>query len=1708
MKATDIFSWLTGSEMNDRIRLFDWSQTPLGPIEQWPASLVSILGVCLTAQTPMAIYWGPDGRLLYNDAWRPVVGGKHPWALSRPAREVWPELWPTIQRYFESVHATGEANWRSDELLPMQRFGYTEECYFDYSLNPIRGQTGAVEGILNIVQETTYRVLNDRRISLLREVASQSGSAQNEEDACARILQALATDPADVPFALLYHIDRDHRQARLAGTIGLEKHSAARPEIVDLPEDQAAEQWPLAAAIRQGAPLLMDDLADRFGLLPGGAWPEPARQVLLLPINTAVQEGGVVLVAGISPRRPLDDNYHHFFRMLSSHVAVAINNARAYQSEQRRAEALAELDRAKTTFFSNISHELRTPLTLMLGPLEEELRERPHSPSLEIAHRNSLRLLKLVNTLLDFSRIEAGRAEACYQPTDLATYSADLASSFRSAIEKAGVSFVVDCPSLPETVYVDRSMWEKIVLNLLSNAFKHTFQGEIRVSMRHDAAGVALTVSDTGVGIPQEALPRLFERFYRVHNRRSRTHEGSGIGLALVQEVVHLHGGTVEVASRLDAGSTFTVRIPWGKAHLPPERIGAGEEQAARSASSDAYFQEALHWLPDQTQHNPSPPDLSARNAPATRARILVADDNADMRQYIERLLSSRHDVVALGDGQAALEEIRRHPPDLIVSDIMMPQLDGIGLLNAVRADPALRTLPVILLSARAGEESRIEGLREGADDYLVKPFSAQELMARVATHLELSRIRRQAQADILRSKLFVERIADSTPDLLFVFDLLQRRALYFNHSVKSLLGYDLEHQPAVHEDPIARLVHPEDVPGVEQWLALFQSTADGEVLEHEHRLRHADGTYRWFAVRAAVFDRTPERRAKEIIGSAKDTTDQMRAEQQIAAGEARFRALVNQATAAVSQTDLTGRFLFVNRRFCDILGYEESELLGLRMQQITEPEDLPRNLILFDRLVQGGPDFVIEKRYRRKDGTPIWMRVSVGGVREGADLRHIVAVGLDITDRKRQETRLLALTRRQQLLYELADAVNRAEPVSSQYETALDAMIGAVAADRASVLLFDQDGVMRFKAWRGLSDEYRKAVEGHSPWSADQRNPPPLFIPDLAASDLEPSLQATIRKEGVQALAFIPLTYGGQLLGKFMLYFNQPHRMSEEEVGWTQALARTLAFGIERAKADRLLRSSEERLRLAMTAGRMGAWDLNLVTGETTWDARQADLFGRPPDQPIRHATEFYRLLHPDDVARVQEAAGLAQQTGEFSAEFRILAPDGSLRWLYGHGATITDEQGQAVRMVGVNYDITERKRVEADLQRSAAELERRVVERTVELSESREQLRALATELNLAGQRERQRLATELHDYLAQLLALSRIRLTQAMQHPLPPPVANTLHELQDVTNQALTYTRTLVAQLSPPVLKEFGLAVALGWLAEQMLQRDLRVTLHLGPERLPLPEDQAMLLFQSVRELLMNVVKHASVHEAVVTVHVEEGCLNITVADKGTGFAQSDHASLRKDGRVPGFGLFSIRERMLAIGGRFDLHSVPGRGTEATLVVPLASRPEEDRVSSAAHGDSIEQAMSSLERAASDQTGGNGHAPDDTRQIRVLITDDHAMVRQGLCGLLAGYSDIQVVAEAANGSEALAQARQWRPDVVLMDVNMPVMDGIQATRLIKEILPATIVIGLSVQTIAHVGHEMKEAGAAAFLNKEAAVEDLYQTIQTARKEMFSRL
>jgi len=446
----------------------------------------------------------------------------------------------------------------------------------------------------------------------------------------------------------------------------------------------------------------------------------------------------------------------------SNELAVAMQELRGAN------ERLAEMDAAKTEFFSNISHEFRTPLTLMLGPLEDALAENDGVEDaalrqrLETVHRNALRLLRLVNSLLDFSRVEAGRMSALFEPVDLAAVTAELASSFRSAVERGGLALEVDCPPLPASVHVDRGMWEKVVLNLLSNAFKHTFKGSITVRLRGSDQAITLEVEDTGVGIAAQEIPRLFERFHRVKGAASRSHEGTGIGLSLVRELVRLHGGTVGVESAPGMGSRFTVSLRAGHAHLPAESVGSGTARTSAKLA-ETFVEEALHWLPEV----PSAPDAIAftpGDTPAThtkKPRVLWADDNHDMREYVTRLLSPSYEVVPVPDGQVALESALADPPDLVLSDVMMPRLDGFGLLKALRADERTRRLPVILLSARAGEESALEGLDAGADDYLVKPFSSRELLARVRTHMELARQRRAWETEL------EEKVRERTAELL-----------------------------------------------------------------------------------------------------------------------------------------------------------------------------------------------------------------------------------------------------------------------------------------------------------------------------------------------------------------------------------------------------------------------------------------------------------------------------------------------------------------------------------------------------------------------------------------------------------------------------------------------------------------------------------------------------------------------------------------------------------------------------------------------------------------------------------------------------------------------------------------------------------------------------------------------------------------------------
>jgi signal transduction histidine kinase len=744
-----------GGEMGALIRATDWSKTSLGPVEGWPQSLRMMVSFLLVNRFPLLLWWGPDYVSIYNDAYRPILGTKHPRSMGQPVSECWSEIWHILKPLIDTPFRGGPATWMEDIELEINRHGFVEETHFTIAYSPVPDESapGSIGGVLATVHEITEKVVSERRVDLLRDLGARAMAAKTAEEACDHIAVALAGHERDVPFALLYLIDDETGVARLAGAAGAAPGQAISPTTIALDADLASGTWPLAQAARGADIVAVDDLSQRFDNVPAGPWAEPPECGVVVPVHSSkADELAGFLVAGVSARLRLDDLYRTFYELAAGQIAIAITNARAYEEERRRAEKLAEIDRAKTLFFSNVSHEFRTPLSLIIGPLTDALAARRglRGAPLELAHRNALRLLKLVNSLLDFSRIEAGRAEAVYVATDLARLTAELASNFRSACERAGLNLRVDCQPLSSPVQVDRDMWEKIVLNLLSNAFKFTFAGEIEVVLRESGGHAELSVRDTGVGIPANEIPRLFERFHRIEGQQSRTHEGSGIGLALVLELVKLHNGAMAVESTVDRGTTFTVRIPIGVVHARTDGDETGQRAPATSLRADAFVQEALRWLPGE--ENTGSSLLDDLGEPETAAfhsgsRVLVADDNADMREYIRSLLSNSCDVQTVENGKAALAAVRRQRPSLILADVMMPEMDGFDLLREIRADPGLRDIPVILLSARAGEESRVEGMEAGADDYLVKPFAARELIARVRSNLELARVRSEATA-------------------------------------------------------------------------------------------------------------------------------------------------------------------------------------------------------------------------------------------------------------------------------------------------------------------------------------------------------------------------------------------------------------------------------------------------------------------------------------------------------------------------------------------------------------------------------------------------------------------------------------------------------------------------------------------------------------------------------------------------------------------------------------------------------------------------------------------------------------------------------------------------------------------------------------------------------------------------------------------------
>ncbi|HWE48454.1 MAG TPA: ATP-binding protein, partial [Bryobacteraceae bacterium] len=778
--AIDLFSG--PGEMARLMRETDWEATPLGHPDLWPLSLRVAVRMVLGSGYPMYIAWGPQFIQIYNDAYRPILGKlKHPAALGSGSPQTFPELWEFIGPMFMRVLEQGQDTTLLGQALFLNRNGYLEECYYDFSYSPIPADDlGKVGGVFVTCTEVTTPILEQRRLKTVRDLGSSDPHAYTAEDVCRTAAEVLGQNALDIPFAAIYLVNEGGQSVRLAAASGATPGDPVCPPAMPI-SDEAA--WPVRSTVENSSLQHVQNLESRFSRVPTGAWPDPPQEAVLIPFTPASPQPLGFLLMGVNPRKQFDGAMEQFLVRCAHAIGGRLANARTYEDARRRAEALAELDRAKTVFFSNISHEFRTPLTLIASPLEDLAASVSLNPGdremVELAQRNVIRLQRLVNNLLDFSRIEAGRVNAAFEPVDLAALTAELASGFRSTFEKAGLSLVVEAEPLSEPVYIDREMWEKIALNLLSNAFKFTFEGSVTVALAENADSVEIHVADTGVGIPETELPRVFERFYRIEGTRRRSYEGTGIGLALVQELIRIHGGTIAVTSQEGVGTRFTIRLRKGSAHLDAERIRQESTYSAVSARVDGFVMEARRWieppaaddfaLPLELQQ--APPARQADPWDKDRRRVLVVDDNTDMRQYLRRLLEPFFETDIATQGGEALHRIYSSRPDLVLMDAMMPVMDGYTLLSRIRATPEIAGLPVIMVSARAGTEMEIEGREAGADDYVTKPFSGRELVARVRSVLKIAEVRAASEAAVRASESRSREILERTTDAVFVLD-------------------------------------------------------------------------------------------------------------------------------------------------------------------------------------------------------------------------------------------------------------------------------------------------------------------------------------------------------------------------------------------------------------------------------------------------------------------------------------------------------------------------------------------------------------------------------------------------------------------------------------------------------------------------------------------------------------------------------------------------------------------------------------------------------------------------------------------------------------------------------------------------------------------------------------------------------------------------
>lgn len=1249
--------------MGRLIRSKNWNNSVLGPPESWPDILKINLNTILNSGYPMFIWWGPDLIMFHNDAYIPVLGKKHPEALGKSARQQWAEIWDQVTPMVKTVFRGKQSNAK-DLLMTLGRKGFLEETYWTFSYSPIMDEQGSVTGLFCACNEETEKIIRERRLKLLKGITEIGTTHSELEDVFEKAVRIFLEDPNDFPFILAYILEDDETTATLlksSHTRNLKKSFLA-PININKPED---DKWCFKEVLKRGTTKYLQDIHNIFS--QGKQLTDLA---VVMPIRKSDQgKLAGFFVAGISPQLELNEEYKNFHLLIASQLSNAAINTEIVRSEKKRLKALEELDKAKTVFFNNVSHEFRTPLTLMLGPLQEALSEAEKQAPEErerfiLLHRNANRLLKLVNNLLDFSRIEAGKLHAVYRPIDISGLTKDIVISFASVTESAEVRYRIDIPQIRKKVYIDFEMWEKIVLNLLSNAYKYTQTGIIAVNLREKNNSVELTVSDTGTGIPDQELSRIFDRFHRVENFEARSFEGSGIGLALVKEFVKLHGGNISVQSVLGKGSTFTVSIPLGKSHLPKELIAPALEKSPKQTDAAVYMQEMSY---KGTESQEPLPDVKQKY---TGGYILIVDDNSDMRLYLNNILGRKYRVEMANDGIDALEKIKNEIPEIIITDIMMPRMDGFALLKEIKNNSSTDTIPVIMLSARAGEEARIEGISAGADDYLIKPFSTKELMALVEKNL--SPVAREAKHRMKREREEMFELFHQLPFALAIINGTDHKVELVNETAILALGKSIEEVKGKSIDEVLPVLKGKDIDKILD--KVLKTEVPFLMDEMEVKLtRDGQESLCYFNIQIQIYPNSEGPNTRLVI-VGKDVTDRVKMNLALLEKDRVYRDLIQNLPVAVYTCDKEGYIRLYNEAAVQLWGRRpvigEDKFTGARKMfyadgEIMLPEELPMARTLHSLKPVKGEEFIIEteggiRRYIQPNPVPLF---NEDGESSGA-----LNVLLDITNQKLTE----------EALSKLAAIVESSE----------DAIISKTLEGIVTTWNSGAEKIFGYKAVEMIGQPITRII-------------PPSFM------DEEKNILTSIRQNRkIEHYETKRVTKDGRMIDLSLSI--SPIKDNKGKIIGASKIARDITI---QKNIQKMIVESEERFRLVADTAPVMIWMTDQEKACTFFNQGWFDFTGRSLEEELGNG--WIKGIHPDDrVEALETYNNHFDEQSAFRIESRVLRHDGEYRWLSVYAKPFYDFNKSFKGYIGACVDITDQKEAKE-------ELERRVTQRTMELQQ-----------------------------------------------------------------------------------------------------------------------------------------------------------------------------------------------------------------------------------------------------------------------------------------------------------------------------------------------------------------------------------------------------